>query len=59
MAADRTGNYAVKVSGVDMSPDPVVRGEPATFKISASTGKVSFSLRFYLLSIEKIYIFQA
>ncbi|XP_054811604.1 uncharacterized protein LOC129312864 [Prosopis cineraria] len=36
---DRKQNYAVKVSGVDILPDPVVRGKPATFKISASTGE--------------------
>ncbi|XP_042510380.1 putative phosphatidylglycerol/phosphatidylinositol transfer protein DDB_G0282179 [Macadamia integrifolia] len=36
---DRKGNYAVKVSGIEMSPDPVVRGEPATFSIIASTGE--------------------
>eukprot|EP00262_Sarcandra_glabra_P009034 TRINITY_DN23018_c0_g1_i1.p1 TRINITY_DN23018_c0_g1~~TRINITY_DN23018_c0_g1_i1.p1 ORF type:complete len:152 (-),score=22.92 TRINITY_DN23018_c0_g1_i1:172-627(-) len=34
---DRKGEYAVKVKGVDMSPDPVVKGKPATFKISATT----------------------
>ncbi|XP_044955018.1 R3H domain-containing protein 2-like [Hordeum vulgare subsp. vulgare] len=28
--------YPVKVSGMEISPDPVVRGKPATFKISAS-----------------------
>ncbi|KAM3278672.1 hypothetical protein ACQJBY_046132 [Aegilops geniculata] len=32
-------HYPVKVSGVEIVPDPVVRGEPATFKISASTDK--------------------
>ena len=31
----------MKVSGVEVVPDPVVRGEPATFKISASTGNQS------------------
>lgn len=31
--------YPVKVSGVEIVPDPVVRGQPATFKISASTDK--------------------
>ncbi|KAK4255308.1 hypothetical protein QN277_008322 [Acacia crassicarpa] len=36
---DKDQNYAVKVSGVDILPDPVVRGKPATFKISASTGE--------------------
>ncbi|KAE8801407.1 60S ribosomal protein L10a-2 [Hordeum vulgare] len=30
-------HYPVKVSGMQISPDPVVRGKPATFKISAST----------------------
>ncbi|XP_022730168.1 phosphatidylglycerol/phosphatidylinositol transfer protein-like isoform X2 [Durio zibethinus] len=33
------GNYVVKVDGVDISPNPVVRGQPATFTISASTGQ--------------------
>ncbi|CAN6314970.1 unnamed protein product [Urochloa humidicola] len=32
-------DYPVKVSGVEVVPDPIVRGEPATFKISASTDK--------------------
>ncbi|CAN6476283.1 unnamed protein product [Victoria cruziana] len=30
-------NYAVKVKGLDINPDPVVRGEPATFSILATT----------------------
>ncbi|XVF19599.1 hypothetical protein REPUB_Repub11eG0124800 [Reevesia pubescens] len=34
---DNEGNYVVKVDGVDISPNPVVRGKPATFAISAST----------------------
>lgn len=37
--ADKKANYDVKVEGVDMIPDPVVSGEPATFNIKASTGK--------------------
>ncbi|KAL8129971.1 hypothetical protein V2J09_019126 [Rumex salicifolius] len=37
---DRKGdNYAVKVKGVEISPDPVAPGKAATFSISASTGK--------------------
>ncbi|OMO89047.1 hypothetical protein CCACVL1_08046 [Corchorus capsularis] len=35
--ADKKGNYAVEVGGVNISPNPVVRGKPATFNISAST----------------------
>ncbi|KAJ4843607.1 hypothetical protein Tsubulata_020307 [Turnera subulata] len=31
--------YDVKVSSVDIKPNPVVRGQEATFKISATTGK--------------------
>jgi hypothetical protein len=36
-------DYAVKVQGVEILPDPVVRGKPATFNISATTG-ISFYL---------------
>ncbi|OMO77016.1 hypothetical protein COLO4_25392 [Corchorus olitorius] len=36
---DKKANYAVKVNGVNISPNPVVRGKPATFNISASTGE--------------------
>ncbi|XP_039041243.1 putative phosphatidylglycerol/phosphatidylinositol transfer protein DDB_G0282179 [Hibiscus syriacus] len=36
---DKKGNYVVKVKGVDISPNPVARGKPATFSISASTDK--------------------
>uniref|UniRef100_A0A0E0KJX7 MD-2-related lipid-recognition domain-containing protein n=1 Tax=Oryza punctata TaxID=4537 RepID=A0A0E0KJX7_ORYPU len=32
-------DYPVKVSEVEIVPDPVVSGQPATFKISASTDK--------------------
>ncbi|XP_015690250.1 MD-2-related lipid-recognition protein ROSY1-like [Oryza brachyantha] len=32
-------DYPVKVSGVEIVPDPVISGQPATFKISASTDK--------------------
>ncbi|XVF55891.1 hypothetical protein PTKIN_Ptkin06aG0072700 [Pterospermum kingtungense] len=30
--------YDVKVQGVEISPDPIARGQPATFSISATTG---------------------
>ncbi|XP_061338229.1 uncharacterized protein LOC133285084 [Gastrolobium bilobum] len=36
---DKNANYAVKVSGVEILPDPVIRGEPFTFKIAAYTGE--------------------
>ncbi|KAF8403390.1 hypothetical protein HHK36_011492 [Tetracentron sinense] len=36
---DKKGNYDVKVKGVEISPYPVVSGNPATFSISASTGQ--------------------
>ncbi|PIA54268.1 hypothetical protein AQUCO_00900664v1 [Aquilegia coerulea] len=32
--------YAVKVTGVDINPNPVSRGKPTTFSISASTDKL-------------------
>ncbi|TKY57022.1 phosphatidylglycerol/phosphatidylinositol transfer protein [Spatholobus suberectus] len=34
---DRNADYAVKVSGVEILPDPVERGVPFTFKIPAYT----------------------
>ncbi|XP_065856587.1 uncharacterized protein [Euphorbia lathyris] len=36
---DKKGNYNVKVKGVEISPNPVARGAPATFSISATTGE--------------------
>ncbi|KAK7263486.1 hypothetical protein RJT34_31077 [Clitoria ternatea] len=36
---DKKADYAVKVSGIQISPNPVVRGDPATFKISATSGQ--------------------
>ncbi|XWS28491.1 hypothetical protein CRYUN_Cryun25bG0074200 [Craigia yunnanensis] len=42
---DNEANYVVKVDGVDISPNPVVRGKPATFTISASTGQAISSGR--------------
>ncbi|XP_041024872.1 putative phosphatidylglycerol/phosphatidylinositol transfer protein DDB_G0282179 [Juglans microcarpa x Juglans regia] len=36
---DKNVDYDVKVKGVEIIPDPVARGKPATFSISASTGK--------------------
>uniref|UniRef100_A0A6N2MGJ0 Uncharacterized protein n=1 Tax=Salix viminalis TaxID=40686 RepID=A0A6N2MGJ0_SALVM len=34
---NRNKDYAVKVSGVKISPNPVKKGKPATFIISATT----------------------
>uniref|UniRef100_A0A2P2IM14 Putative phosphatidylglycerol/phosphatidylinositol transfer protein DDB_G0282179 n=1 Tax=Rhizophora mucronata TaxID=61149 RepID=A0A2P2IM14_RHIMU len=36
---DKKGDYNVKVKGVDITPYPVARGQPATFSISATTGE--------------------
>lgn len=36
---DKKTEYSVKVSGVEISPYPVVRGQAATFSISATTGE--------------------
>ncbi|XP_038880737.1 putative phosphatidylglycerol/phosphatidylinositol transfer protein DDB_G0282179 [Benincasa hispida] len=36
---DRRGNYPVKVDELQVSPDPVKSGQPATFTVSASTEK--------------------
>ncbi|MED6160163.1 hypothetical protein PIB30_048775 [Stylosanthes scabra] len=36
---DKKVNYDVKVSAVEISPEPVVSGSPATFKIKAASGQ--------------------
>ncbi|WVY97857.1 hypothetical protein V8G54_030008 [Vigna mungo] len=36
---DKNADYDVEVKGVEISPDPVVRGQAATFSIAATTGK--------------------
>ncbi|CAA6658441.1 unnamed protein product [Spirodela intermedia] len=35
---DKQADYAVKVKGVQINPNPVVRGKPAKFSLSAITG---------------------
>jgi len=40
--AEKNANYAVQVGNVEILPDPVVRGEPFTFKIAAYTDHTSF-----------------
>ncbi|XP_021861829.1 uncharacterized protein [Spinacia oleracea] len=50
---DKKANYAVKVKGVEMQPDPVVPGKEAVFSISASTveaisgGKVMIDVSYF------------
>ncbi|XP_004506242.1 uncharacterized protein [Cicer arietinum] len=36
---DKKADYAVKVTGIEILPNPVVSGDPANFKISATSGK--------------------
>ncbi|KAK9699242.1 hypothetical protein RND81_08G162200 [Saponaria officinalis] len=36
---DKKADYEVKVHAVEITPDPIARGQPATFNIAASTGK--------------------
>lgn len=40
--ADKEADYEVKVHGVEISPNPIVRGHPVTYNISASTGSFNF-----------------
>ncbi|CAL9113021.1 unnamed protein product [Musa textilis] len=35
---DKKASYQVTVKGVEINPNPIARGQPATFKISAITG---------------------
>ncbi|KAJ9178664.1 hypothetical protein P3X46_010531 [Hevea brasiliensis] len=56
---DNKGNYDVKIHGVEISPDPVVPGNPATFNISASTaksisgGKVDIYVSYFSVLVHK------
>ncbi|CAN6170970.1 unnamed protein product [Urochloa humidicola] len=49
--------YPVKVSGVEIVPDPVRPGQPATFKITASTdktiknGKLQIDVKYFFLYV--------
>ncbi|CAL0316896.1 unnamed protein product [Lupinus luteus] len=36
---NRNADYTVKVKGVEISPEPIARGQPTTFSISATTGE--------------------
>ncbi|KAL9322608.1 hypothetical protein ACSQ67_010661 [Phaseolus vulgaris] len=42
-------NYDVKVSGVEITPDPVVRARPVTFKISAATGEAIYGGKWVII----------
>jgi hypothetical protein len=53
VSLEKGWDYPVKVSSVEVVPDPVVRGQPATFKISASTGNQSV-LRLRVRDSERI-----
>ncbi|KAK1586523.1 hypothetical protein Q3G72_003417 [Acer saccharum] len=56
---DKKGDYPVKVQEVEISPDPVVSGNPATFNISASTvqalsgGKVVIDVSYFGVHVHK------
>lgn len=50
MHADKQGDYDVKVSGVEISPYPIVKGKPATFSISASAGNLLVSYGSFVCS---------
>lgn len=57
--AEKGADYPVKVSGVDMSPNPIARGKPATFNISATTGtrtQLQLPLFFYFSSVSVAFI---
>jgi hypothetical protein len=53
--AEKGANYAVQISNVEILPDPVVRGEPFTFKIKAYTGHTSFPTYLSFLLLETFW----
>lgn len=40
--ADKKTHYGVKVKGVEITPNPIARGQPATFSIAATTGIMQY-----------------
>ncbi|XP_068650344.1 uncharacterized protein [Aristolochia californica] len=56
---DHNPDYEVEVTGVDISPEPVIRGKPATFSVSATTdkpisqGKVTIDVYFFGIRIHE------
>jgi len=42
LIVEENAEYEVKVKEVDISPNPIAPGEPATFTISANTGFVHY-----------------
>jgi hypothetical protein len=49
MCVDKKANYPVKVSGIEILPNPVVSGDPANFKISATSGNFLLFSNFHFL----------
>lgn len=43
---DKKADYDVEVKGVEISPDPVARGQPATFSIAAATSTPKLHMLF-------------
>ncbi|GAU14449.1 hypothetical protein TSUD_249890 [Trifolium subterraneum] len=52
---EKSANYAVHISNVEILPDPVVRGEPFTFKIDAYTGHTSFPTYLSFVTVEDFW----
>jgi len=50
MIADKRANYLVKISGIEIHPDPIEGGKPAQFKILATAGK-SLALISFMFAI--------
>lgn len=50
LIADKRANYPVKIKGIEIHPDPIQGGQPALFKISATSGKIIRSVFFLILS---------
>ncbi len=44
---DKKASYDIEVKEVQISPDPIARGHPATFTISATTSSTAYFL-FYI-----------
>lgn len=56
ICAEKGTDYAVKVHGVEISPNPVVKGKLANFNISAAAGNLTLFPSFLILCLSDVEV---
>ena len=57
LIAEENAEYEVKVKEVNISPNPIAQGEPATFTISATTGYFFFYFTLLFVTLLLFFLF--